>query len=415
MIPRFNNEHAHKITLFQTVKITSATMNNSATIPSSSGPGSSGQRPSGTLHLILGACLVVIFAYAQPLGGLTDVIIAAIADAYIQVTTFVAATLFLFYGLERWFKFDLTHVMAKSGHWQIPVAALLGALPGCGGAIMVMTRYTSGHLSFGAVLATLTATMGDAAFLLLAKEPLTGLAVMVTGLVVGTISGYLVDFLHGPDFLRSEAKKGQSVNNTQRLFANPTIDRIWLILFIPGIVIGVLAAFQIDLDSVFATAQFEEPVTFFGFLGGVLCLFMWILPRFLKMTEVQDQSILRRTISDTNFVTSWVILAFLIFEVGIYLFDFNLSELFSGVAIFTPMIGILLGFLPGCGPQVIVTSLYLTGVIPLSAQLGNAISNDGDALFPAIALAPRTAILATLYSAIPAFIIAYGWYFLFEV
>ena len=30
-----------------------------------------------------------------------------------------------------------------------------------------------------------------------------------------------------------------------------------------------------------------------------------------------------------------------------------------------------------------------------SAQLANAISNDGDALFPAIAIAPKAAILAT--------------------
>lgn len=134
----------------------------------------------------------------------------------------------------------------------------------------------------------------------------------------------------------------------------------------------------------------------------------------MKAKGSHDSSILSKTITDTNFVTSWVIFAFLIFEVGIYLFNFNLQEMFSGVALFTPLIAILLGLLPGCGPQVIVTSLYLTGVIPLSAQLGNAISNDGDALFPAIALAPRAAILATLYSAIPAVFIAYGWYFLFE-
>ena len=107
--------------------------------------------------------------------------------------------------------------------------------------------------------------------------------------------------------------------------------------------------------------------------------------------------------------------ALVIFEVGIYLFDFNLHDLFAGVAFITPLIAILLGLLPGCGPQVIVTSLYLTGVIPLSAQLGNAISNDGDALFPAIALAPKAAILATIYSTIPALLIAYGWYFLFEI
>ena len=79
-----------------------------------------------------------------------------------------------------------------------------------------------------------------------------------------------------------------------------------------------------------------------------------------------------------------------------------------------PLVAILLGFLPGCGPQIIVTTFYLNGYIPLSAEIGNAISNDGDALFPAIALAPKAAIIATLYSAIPAIIIAYSFMFIFE-
>ena len=54
------------------------------------------------------------------------------------------------------------------------------------------------------------------------------------------------------------------------------------------------------------------------------------------------------------------------------------------------------------------------GIIPLSAQIGNALSNDGDALFPAIAIAPKVAVVATLYSAVPAVILAYGWMFWME-
>ena len=58
--------------------------------------------------------------------------------------------------------------------------------------------------------------------------------------------------------------------------------------------------------------------------------------------------------------------------------------------------------------------MYLSGIIPLSAQIGNALSNDGDALFPAIAIAPKVAVVATLYSAVPAVILAYGWMFWME-
>jgi hypothetical protein len=73
---------------------------------------------------------------------------------------------------------------------------------------------------------------------------------------------------------------------------------------------------------------------------------------------------------------------------------------------------VIVGLIPGCGPQVLVTTLYVNGVIPFSSQIANAISNDGDALFPAIALNPRAAVLATLYSSVPALIVGYGFYFL---
>ena len=118
-----------------------------------------------------------------------------------------------------------------------------------------------------------------------------------------------------------------------------------------------------------------------------------------------------RVIFDTNFVTSWVVMAFLGYEIAVTYFGLDVQALFGSFTILMPAIAILIGFIPGCGPQIVVTSLYLTGVIPFSALIANAIANDGDALFPALALAPKAAILATLYSAIPAALIGYGFYF----
>ena len=98
----------------------------------------------------------------------------------------------------------------------------------------------------------------------------------------------------------------------------------------------------------------------------------------------------------------------------IYFFDINIEGIFAGWAAIVPLISVLIGFLPGCGPQVLVTTLFIAGYLPLSAQIGNALSNDGDALFPAIAIAPKVAIVATLYSAIPALIVSYLYFFAFE-
>ena len=144
---------------------------------------------------------------------------------------------------------------------------------------------------------------------------------------------------------------------------------------------------------------------------------MWALPRIFTQISTRqghEQGVIGRTISDTNFVTGWVVIAFLMFELTIHFANFDLSSVFAPMAAFTPLIAILMGFLPGCGPQMLITTMYLSGFIPLSAQIGNAISNDGDALFPAIAMAPKAAVVATIYSALPALVVAYSWYFLAE-
>ena len=373
-----------------------------------------GQRPTAIYWgLLLTAAMVSLWAALDR--DFAQIIIATIADAYLQVTTFVAATLLLFYGLERIFGFSAVKMLSRSGGWQVPIAAALGALPGCGGAIIVITNYVSGRLSFGAVLATLTATMGDAAFLLIAKEPVTGLMMMGIGLVVGTITGYIVDYVHGRDFLRPDtpAQTDDVATANARHDAPNFVNKLWLFAIVPGIIIGVLGAFQIDLDPLLANSMTDQPVTLFGFMGGTLCFAMWLLPRFIQSSKkpAVQSAILRQTISDTNFVTGWVIIAFLLFEVSLFVTGYELAELFDGLAIWVPLIAVVIGLLPGCGPQVLVTTLYLSGVVPLSAQIGNAISNDGDALFPAIALAPKAAIVATLYSTIPALLLAYGWYF----
>ena len=81
----------------------------------------------------------------------------------------------------------------KSKKFHVIIAALLGALPGCGGAIIVVTQYIQKRIGFGSLVAVLTSTMGDAAFLLLAIEPQTGLFIFSIGAIVGISSGYIVD------------------------------------------------------------------------------------------------------------------------------------------------------------------------------------------------------------------------------
>jgi len=346
------------------------------------------------------------------------IIKSTIADAYINVTSFVAGTLLIFFFLEKFFNIDLNKLLHNRPKLEVFVSSALGSLPGCGGAIIVLTQYSRGKISFGSVVATLTATMGDAAFLLLAKDPKIGFLIMITGFLVGFVSGILVNKIHGKSFMKINGCDIIRLNcKPSNYKASKTLDIFWVILLIPGIILGVLSAFQINLEEYFVNDIIENPITFFGFFAGSLCLIMWIIPVIsgLKYSPSKsDENVIRRTVADSNFITTWVILAFLAYELTVHLGNINLEAIFQSYFILIPLIGILIGFLPGCGPQILVTTLYLNGIIPLSAQIGNAISNDGDALFPAIALHPKAALIATIYSGVPAIIVSYAYFFSFE-
>ena len=82
-----------------------------------------------------------------------------------------------------------------------------------------------------------------------------------------------------------------------------------------------------------------------------------------------------------------------------------MSAAMTSAGLVSIILGVLLGMIPGCGPQVIFVSLYLKGVFPFAALLANTISQDGDALFPLFALHPRAALLGTVLSTIPALVV----------
>ena len=341
-----------------------------------------------------------------------------IADAYIQVSSFVAGTLLIFFFLEKHLKIDVNKLLRNKPKLEVLISSFLGSLPGCGGAIIVLTQYSRGKISFGSVVATLTATMGDAAFLLIAKDPKIGLLIMIIGFFVGFLSGVLVNRIHSKSFMKINGCDIIKLNSRPSNYkASKTLDIFWMLLIIPGIIFGVLSAFQINLDQLLTNQIIEKPITFFGFFAGSLCFVMWVIPVIsgVKYSPSKpDEPVIRRTVADTNFITTWVILAFLAYELTVHLGNINLESIFKSYYILIPLIATLIGFLPGCGPQILVTTLYLNGIIPLSAQIGNAISNDGDALFPAIALHPKAALVATIYSGVPAIIVSYLYFFVFE-
>jgi hypothetical protein len=353
---------------------------------------------------------------------LREITMTALSDAFFQVSVFVAATLLIYYyAIEHLPQLELSYLSTKSPILEISFAAVLGALPGCGGAIIVVTQFTKGQASFGAIVAVLTATMGDAAFLLLATRPTEGLLIMGIGLVVGTFSGLLVNIIHKKDFLRPTAQEQKHQIKTLSTNIIKISKPVWMVAIIPSLIIAFLIAFNVDFSQFGSSTS--TVITLFGALMALFIVSIWALSSrgesYQEVTSEDDAcnppSKIIKVLQDTHFVTAWVVASFMLFEILVNIAGLDLKTWFVHYAYLAPLIAVLIGFLPGCGPQIIVTTLYIQGIIPFSALAGNAISNDGDALFPAIAMAPKAAVIATIYTSIPALIVGYGLYFFAEI
>ena len=354
--------------------------------------------PFRSKRLIVILVMLSLAAVPGDLGALTRQLMT---DAYTQVSVFVAATLLIFYGAEWLFKFDIGSALRNSKGFQVPLAALMGATPGCGGAVVVVAAYSSGNVSFGAVVATLTATMGDAAFLLIATRPDAALVVLPMSFAVGIASGYIVDRFNRIDLTPDPSKQcliAPEIGNTRWR------DTAYLGLVFPGLIVG-----GAQLGQIIMTDLAGVPVIWLGVLGTVIGLLIWATSPLQAMTNAKDSPVTRMA-EETSFISVWVIGAYLGYDYLAAYAGLDLEAMFQTIAPLLPLIAIIIGFIPGCGPQVLVTTLYINGLIPFAAVVGNAISNDGDALFPAIALNPKAAIVATAYSSVPAVFVAYGFY-----
>ena len=78
------------------------------------------------------------------------VTVVTLSDAFWAVSAYVAFTLAIYHYLSLWMSKDnkVVNLYKSSRAYQVLFASLLGALPGCGGAIIVTTQFVSGKVGF---------------------------------------------------------------------------------------------------------------------------------------------------------------------------------------------------------------------------------------------------------------------------
>lgn len=371
---------------------------------------------------------------------ITELIIDSMEGAFIEVGAFVGAVLLLFGYINYKKSGNFIATIEKSKRFQPLIGAFLGLTPGCGGAIFIMPLFFKKSVTFGTVVATLMTTMGDAAFVMIAARPFHYLVVSSMALIVGVVTGYLVDMTSlGDNILKKYEKRmlilrgARSQEDVLRNGPMSSVEKkrsnffnygFWSLIGV-GLVLGIMGLVQVDINELFIPSLGE----IVGVTGTMLAIFLVIKgKKFLRddtpETEECKVSSLKKTFIEnaleTAFVIMWVFMGFLAYELltlGLGMGDYETGELviqnwLLATGIISIIIGVAVGIIPGCGPQIIFITLFINGLVPFSALLANAISQDGDALFPLIAIDRRSAIWATVINKIPAFLFALTIYWI---
>ncbi|MFD1565076.1 putative manganese transporter [Haloarchaeobius amylolyticus] len=383
---------------------------------------------------------------------LLDVLLASLRDGYVQVSAFVAVTVLAFGFVQYRTDGALISAIEDNERLQVLFGGLLGLTPGCGGAIVVMPLYVRGTVSFGTVVATLGATAGDSAFVILALAPEAALYAYAIAFAASVATGYLVDSV-GLGVSRVDAAVarlspaarpdgGTAVNggvtpNPAHDYCGPAPthahetgpDRrsrvltplshlahvAWWGAAIAGLVLGTLYLLRGGPEVALEVGVgFDGLFTVVGIAGAVLSLYLYLIGRHYvgegEIARARDSfrstyDTLTHAAMETSFVTVWVLVAFLVYEYAVLLTGLNVATFAAAAGVLAPLGGAAVGLIPGCGPQILLASVYAEGGLPFSALTANAIAQDGDALFPLLAVDARAAVVATIYNFLPAVVV----------
>ena len=204
--------------------------------------------------------------------------------------------------LERHHGQKIEQALAGGGRWGFVPGALLGCVPQCGFSAVASNLYASRVITPGTVLAVFLATSDEAVPLLAAAPGAWTALLVVLGLkvVIAIVAGFVLD--------------------------------VPLRRFLPKSLYGGYAG---HADEVDCHEEHEES-------SGI-----WL-------------SALRHTLEIFVFIVAFSFVITLVFEL---LGEQTVAGLFADLGVFQPMVAALFGLVPNCISSVLLTQLYLEGVI----------------------------------------------------
>ncbi len=288
---------------------------------------------------------------------------------------------------------------------QIILAAALGLLPGCVGIFAVVSLYTHGLLTFGALLTACIATFGDEAFFMFSIMPKQALIMSAILFVIAIVAGFLVDMLK---------KKNPIAENPENLHFQihddchtevehaSTHEKRYVFYRILTIVLVVLFGCGIcfdwfgEDDSIVEMFSLSHPVEPTNGLSGESIMFLVVVGLTLLLLLTSGRHFFQEHIVNHVIkkhlikIFSWVFVILLLLAIVKQFVDLEaIVDKNYGDYLFL-LIAILIGLIPESGPHLVVLFLFVDGIVPFTTLIANSILQEGHGGLPLLAERPKS-------------------------
>jgi hypothetical protein len=328
--------------------------------------------------------------------------IIEILEHALLITAFVFIMMLLVEYLNVQSKGSWQQRLKQSKNGQYLLGVILGAVPGCLGAFTVVSLYSHGIVSFGALVATMIATSGDEAYVMLSMFPVKAILLIAFISVFGFAVGIIVDKVykkqdkllkkqgHALQLHAEELKQFQPKGYIIKQLKEITVQRTLLIAILSFFLILVLTGF-IEIEG-----WLWIRITLL--ISNLFALFVVITvpDHFLKVhlwEHVLKRHLLR--------VFLWTLGALAVIHIlGGFI---NLEAWIGDNKLMVLLIAVLVGLIPESGPHLIFVTLFASGSIPISILLASSIVQDGHGTLPLLAVSKRSFVILKLINLIVGF------------
>ena len=309
----------------------------------------------------------------------------------LSITSFVFTMMLLIEYINVVTQGSWQHKISKSKYGQYLIGVFLGVIPGCLGSFTVVSLYSHRVVGFGALVATMIATSGDEAYVMLSLFPVKAILLFLLISVIGFFAGILTDAvmkkfnfnfkLHEHEFEVHENEWFPyfSLSTIVGQLKNISFQRALLI-----VLLGTLIALQVpNFTGVKEWSWINITLVVSALFG--LFVILSVPDHFLE--EHLWEHVLKKHLLKIFLWTLGALVAIHFLET-----IFDLSQWIESNLWIVLIVAVAIGIIPESGPHLIFVTLFVSGSIPISILIASSIVQDGHGTIPLLALSKKSFI-----------------------